>query len=116
MTWRMLGALLLLSLAACSPAETAPAPAEPVAAAATQPATASVWAEVANQCACHLEPLARVANDFEDAQITASVQREGSVEGWQVFSVTFDPAQVPSARVQEVLVNAGAQIIPKPAP
>jgi hypothetical protein len=40
---------------------------------------------------------------------------ESATEGWQLFSVTFDAARVPPERVQQILVNAGARIIPPPA-
>jgi hypothetical protein len=39
---------------------------------------------------------------------------ETATEGWQLFSVTFDPAQVSAERVREILKDAGALIIPAP--
>jgi hypothetical protein len=37
-----------------------------------------------------------------------------AAEGWQVFSVTFDPAQVSTQQVQTILQDAGARLIPPP--
>jgi hypothetical protein len=34
--------------------------------------------------------------------------------GWQLFSVTFDPARVDVGHVQQILLDAGARIIPPP--
>jgi hypothetical protein len=39
---------------------------------------------------------------------------ESATEGWQLFSVTFDPGQVSTEQLQQILVNAGARIIPAP--
>jgi hypothetical protein len=39
---------------------------------------------------------------------------ETATEGWQLFSVTFDPSRVSAERVQAVLLGAGALIIPPP--
>jgi hypothetical protein len=36
------------------------------------------------------------------------------VEGWQRFSVTFDPTRVSQQLVEQILVAAGAQVIPAP--
>jgi hypothetical protein len=41
-------------------------------------------------------------------------QLETATEGWQLFSVTFDPARVSAERVREVLKGAGALVIPAP--
>jgi hypothetical protein len=35
-------------------------------------------------------------------------------EGWQVFSVTFDPTMVPADRVRQIIEGSGAQVIPAP--
>jgi hypothetical protein len=39
---------------------------------------------------------------------------ENATEGWQLFSVTFDPAVVPSDHIRQILQDAGARIIPVP--
>jgi hypothetical protein len=59
--------------------------------------------------------VARVATYLQDAQLAVDFNLETATEGWQLFSVTFDPAKVSSNQVQQILVNAGARVIPAPA-
>jgi len=59
--------------------------------------------------------LARVATDLQDAQLAVEFNLETATEGWQFFSITFDPAKVSSNQVQQILVNAGARVIRAPA-
>lgn len=75
----------------------------------------SVWGEMPKQCVCHDEPLARLATNLRDAQLPADVKIEGANGGWQLFSITFDPARVSSEQVTQVMKNAGALIITAPA-
>jgi hypothetical protein len=42
-------------------------------------------------------------------------QLENATEGWQLFSVKFDPAQVSTDQIKGILKNAGAIVIPPPA-
>jgi hypothetical protein len=56
--------------------------------------------------------LARVATDLQDAQLAVEFNLESATEGWQLFSVTFDPVKVSANQVQQILVNAGARVIP----
>jgi hypothetical protein len=93
--------LLLLVLLACRPASAAGA-------------SVSVWAEVPRQCTCHGEPTAQVASDLRDARLPVEFKMEQATEGWQVFSVTFDPNQVSPDHVRQTLLDAGALIIPAP--
>jgi len=58
--------------------------------------------------------LARVATDLQDAQLPVEFNLESATEGWQLFSITFDPAKVSANQVQQILVNAGARVIPAP--
>jgi hypothetical protein len=58
--------------------------------------------------------LARVATDLQDAQLPVEFNLESATEGWQLFSVTFDPVKVSANQVQQILVNAGARVIPAP--
>jgi len=37
--------------------------------------------------------LARVATDLQDAQLAVEFNLETATEGWQFFSITFDPAK-----------------------
>ena len=85
------------------------APAPPAAAA---PATTEVWGEVAKQCSCHADPLGRVADDLRDLPV--AFQLETASEGWQLFSVKFDPTLVSTDRIQAILTDEGARIIPAP--
>ena len=36
------------------------------------------------------------------------------MDGWQLFSVKFDPTQVSTDRIQAILKDAGALVIPAP--
>ena len=102
-------------LAGCqtpAPVTEAPPPAsvsQPVAA----PAAAEVWGEVAKECMCHADPLGRVANDLRDLPV--EFRLETAQEGWQLFSVKFDPTLVSTDRIQAILKDEGARIIPVPA-
>jgi hypothetical protein len=58
--------------------------------------------------------LARVVTDLQDAQLAVEFNLESATEGWRLFSVTFDPAKVSANQVQQILVNAGARVIPAP--
>jgi hypothetical protein len=58
--------------------------------------------------------LARVATDLRDAELPVDFQLEPASEGWQLFSVTFDPAIVPADHIRQILQDAGARIIPVP--
>jgi hypothetical protein len=58
--------------------------------------------------------LARVVTDLQDAQLAVEFNLESATEGWQLFSVTFDPVKVSANQVQQILVNAGARVIPAP--
>jgi hypothetical protein len=77
-----------------------------------QPASVAIWGEVRRECTCHDEPLARVYGDLHELPVEFKV--ETATEGWQLFSVTFDPNRVSRERVQAVLLEAGALIIPAP--
>jgi hypothetical protein len=58
--------------------------------------------------------LARVATDLQDAELPVEFKLESATEGWQLFSVTFDPAVVPADHIRQILQDAGARIIPVP--
>jgi hypothetical protein len=58
--------------------------------------------------------LARVATDLQEAQLAVDFKLENATEGWQLFSVTFDPATVSPEQVRQILVDAGARLIPAP--
>ena len=100
------------SLSVAAPPPAAPSAAEPLA--TTE--TTSVWGEVAKQCACHAErePLARVSTDFQNAQLPVDFKVENAMGGWELFSVTFDPARVSPDQVTQIMRDAGARIIPAP--
>jgi hypothetical protein len=119
--WIGLCVLLLLGCQApaASSSQSVAAP-PPVAPQAAEPAAAtdmtSVWGEVAKQCACHAErePLARVSSDFQVAQLPVDFKVESAMGGWELFSVTFDPARVSSDQVAQIMKDAGALVIPAP--
>jgi hypothetical protein len=58
--------------------------------------------------------LARVATDLEDQQLPVELELQSTSGASQLFSVTFDPARVDASHVQQILLNAGARIIPAP--
>jgi hypothetical protein len=114
-----IGVCLLMLLGCQAPAASSiqsvaapPQAAEPVAATNMT----SVWGEVAKQCACHAErePLARVSSDFQVAQLPVDFKVENAMGGWELFSVTFDPARVSSDQVAQIMKDAGALVIPAP--
>jgi hypothetical protein len=95
--------LLLAILVGCAPP-------------AAQAGKVSLWGEIPRSCACRDgESLARVSSDLQEAQVPVELRIENIHEGWQVFSVTFDPALVPAARVRQIIEGSGAQVIPAPA-
>jgi hypothetical protein len=119
--------LFVCALTACqsinSPAAVAPAPADQAApaAAAAAPAvdttnTEAIWGQVPKQCACHAdrEPVATVASQLEYAQVPADFRLESTDQGFEIFSVRFNPSVVSPTRVTEVLKQAGAIILPGP--
>jgi hypothetical protein len=61
-----------------------------------------------------VEPLARVAADLQDAQLPVQFKLESASEGWQLFSITYDPAQVSAEQLRQILLDAGARVIPTP--
>jgi hypothetical protein len=73
-----------------------------------------IWGQVPKLCLCRGEPLGRVAAQLQDAQLPVTFSVQPPVEGWQRFSVTFDPAQVSRQQVEKVLAAAGAQVVPAP--
>jgi hypothetical protein len=58
--------------------------------------------------------VACVATDLQEARLPVHFKLEGATEGWQVFSITFDPARVSSERIEQVVAAAGGRIIPAP--
>ena len=58
--------------------------------------------------------MTRVATDLQNSQLAVDFKLERATEGWQLFSVTFDPTRVSTERVTEILVGAGAVVIPAP--
>ncbi len=58
--------------------------------------------------------MARVAADLQKAELAVDFKMENALEGWQLFSVTFDPAQVSTEHVRQILLDDGARIIPAP--
>jgi hypothetical protein len=73
-----------------------------------------IWGQVPKQCLCHGEPLARIASDLQNTDLPVSFAIQPPTEGWQRFSVTFDPARVSQQKVEQILVAAGAQVTPSP--
>lgn len=59
--------------------------------------------------------MARVATGLQDARLPVELTLQNVTEGWQVFSVTFDPARVSHEQVQEILEAAGARVMPAPS-
>jgi hypothetical protein len=99
--------LCLLLLAACQ--------ALPGSSAATA-SSVTLWGQVPKQCNCHLEPLARVGNDLQGSQLPVHFSlQQANTEGFQTFSVSFDPRQVSEAQIKQILQNDGANIIPAPS-
>ena len=73
-----------------------------------------IWGQVPKQCLCHGEPLGRVESQLQDSELLVTFNVQPPVEGWQRFSVTFDPARVSQQQVEQILVAAGAQVVPAP--
>jgi hypothetical protein len=104
--WTAISVCVLL-LAACQ--------AVPGAAPASTTTSMTLWGQVPRQCNCHMEPLARVGNDLQASQLPVDFRlQQASAEGFQTFSVSFDPRQVSPAQVEQILTADGAAIIPAP--
>ncbi|MBV9359582.1 MAG: hypothetical protein JO023_29075 [Chloroflexi bacterium] len=107
MIWAAGVSLSLLLLAAC---QVLPG------SSATTVSSVTVWGQVPKQCNCHLEPLARVGNDLQGSQLAVDFRlQQANTEGFQTFSVSFDPRQVSEAQIKQMLQNDGANIIPAPS-
>jgi hypothetical protein len=110
-------ALLLLLLVGCQLRPIGPslAPVSTTANVTAKSATqVEIWGQVPKLCLCRGEPLGRVAAQLQDAQLPVTFSVQPPVEGWQRFSVTFDPARVSRQQVEKVLAAAGAQVVPAP--
>jgi len=100
---RMLLALLLLALVGCAPT------------AAPAAARTAVWGEIPRDCACRdTESMARLSADLQRADDAVDLRLESMHDGWQVFSVTFDPGRVSAEQVKRIIEGSGAQLIPAP--
>jgi hypothetical protein len=119
------GLFLLVLLVGCQlrpgGASVAPAPALPASAAASAGSVAAkpaqkveIWGQVPKQCLCHGEPLGRVEGQLQDSELPVTFSVQPPLEGWQRFSVTFDPAHVSQQQVEQILAAAGAQVVPAP--
>ena len=98
---------VLLLFAACQ--------AVPGVAPASTISSMTLWGQVPKQCNCHMEPLARVGNDLQASQLPVDFRlQKASAEGFQTFSVSFDPRQVSPDTVEQILQADGAAIIPAP--
>jgi hypothetical protein len=83
--------------------------------ASTTTTSMTVWGQVPKQCNCHLEPLARVGNDLEASQLPVDFRlQQAGAEGFQTFTVSFDPRQVSRDQIEQILQADGADIIPPP--
>jgi hypothetical protein len=103
--------------ASAESAASAPAPIADLAAPDASADSEAIWGQVPKQCACHAdrEPLAVVASQLEYAQVDANFQLESTTQGFEIFSVRFNPSVVSAARITEILRQAGAIIIPAPS-
>jgi hypothetical protein len=107
---RLVGAGVSLSLLLLTACQVLPG-----AAPASTPASMTLWGQVPKQCNCHMEPLARVGNDLQASQLPVDFRLQtASAEGFQTFSVSFDPRQVSPDEVEQILIADGAAIIPTP--
>jgi hypothetical protein len=91
--------VLLFALAGCAPTS----------------ARTALWGEIPRDCACRdTESMARLSADLQQADDAVDLRLESMHDGWQVFSVSFDPARVSADQVKRIIEGSGAQLIPAP--
>lgn len=131
----LLFTLLLIVQLACNPAatgsqDTRPATNSPPASSQTGSDQVNVTSTAANtlvtitaqvpatddECDCHTPPLARLVSDLKDARLDEGFKEVSTSDAAQVFSITYDSAQVPSERVEELIKRHGGTILRGPAP
>jgi hypothetical protein len=104
-------AVLLLTLTACAPTTLAPTTSSAPAASAR----VALWGQISRDCACRDgESLARVTAGLQQADLAVDLRLESKHDGWQVFSVTFDPAHVSTDDVKRAIEDSGAELLAAP--
>jgi hypothetical protein len=118
----LVGAALVIAVAACQPAPTNEAPpASSSQALATVSGTPTlqqsgdvVWGRVP-YCSCLVDSAtANVAGALKDANLTVSLKELSPRDGWLYFVVTFDPHSATWDQVGAAIVAGGAEVIEGP--
>jgi hypothetical protein len=117
----LLGAALLVALAACGPApasETPPVPGSqaPTASPGTPTPQQSevVWGRVP-YCSCGASPAtASVAVALKDANLAVSLREQSPRDGWMYFAAIYDPHATTRGQVGAAMVAGGAQVTEGP--
>lgn len=118
----LVGVALLITVAACGPAQanTAPVTADnqtitTVAAALTpQPATTVLWGRLP-YCNCFAgSATVNVANALKAANLTVTLQELSPRDGWLYVAVTFDSQAATAAQVGDAMIAGGAELLDGP--
>ena len=118
----LVGAALMIAVAACQPA---PATEAPPAAGRQALLTVAetpirqqsgdvVWGRVP-YCGCLADAAtANVANALKGANLTVSLKEQSPHDGWLYFVATFDPHSAKRDQISAAMVAGGAQVLPGP--
>lgn len=118
----LVGAVMVIAIAACGPASAAKAPTaatEPAvttlaASPTTQPADEVLWGRVP-YCNCFAgSATVNVADALKDANLTVSLQELSPRDGWLYFAVTFDSHSAAAAQVGDAMMAGGAELLDGP--
>jgi hypothetical protein len=118
----LVGAVLVIAVAACGPAPTHEVP---LSSSSQAPNTVSgtptlqqsgtvVWGRVP-YCGCLADAAtANVAGALKQAKLTVSLQEQSPRDGWLYFAVTFDPHSATLDQVGTAMLAGGAQVLEGP--
>lgn len=116
----LVGAMLLLAVAACQAAVASTARSDAVAQVAAtvstppQPAGAVIWGKVP-YCNClATSATANVADALKKANLTVSLKELSPSDGWLYFAVRFDPATMTDEQVATAMQAGGAEVLDGP--
>lgn len=119
---RLVGAALMIAVAACQPASTTEAPPASsrqalltVAETPTRQQSGDVvWGRVP-YCGCLADTAtANVANALKGANLTVNLKEQSPRDGWLYFVATFDPHAAKRDQISAAMVAGGAQVLPGP--
>jgi len=106
--------LLLISAVGCGIAQSASAKSATAAGSSSSANQVVVWGEVpaTPSCACdHPDYLGRVSRGLAEIHLDQNFTTRDVSGPWQRFTVTFDPRQVPTKQVVQMIADRGGQVL-----